>query len=561
MRNNLTILYLLFVSLAAYGALPNQKRQLPELRKPVDIPAVLAGNFGELRPNHFHSGVDFKTQGRTGWDVHSAYDGYVSRVSVSPWGYGRAVYVTHPSIGLTTVYGHLEAFAPEIDKKVKARQYELEQFDVDMEFPPEQFPVKKGEVIAVSGNAGHSFGPHVHFEVRENETGYALDPIPFMRSIFKDNASAEVRHIGLYPHNDEGVVNGQTKGSVLPAAEVSKGFNAWGKVIPAINAFDRMTGTSNVYGVKYLTLKVDDKIIYERVVDRFEMEETRAVNTLAFYGDVVNRGRWMMWTYEPPTQPLGTMIKTTDSGIITIDEERPYKCTFTLTDEFGMTKNVNFVIHGKRQELPEVKHSEWLLDHRGVHYFNVEDVKVEIPAGVLYSDAWINVTTEPSESYLSPIAKIGNPEVPLANDISIELPIKKEVSDPAKLCLVRLSGNSRSAVEAKYDERKVKAEVSRFGTYAVTTDTEAPTVRPINLQQWGRNNKVAVKISDNLSGIESYRGEIDGRFVLMELDGKSGTLAYDLRSGRVKRGSNHSLKVTVTDACGNQTVYNQNFKW
>ncbi|MDE6266665.1 MAG: M23 family metallopeptidase [Muribaculaceae bacterium] len=529
--------------------------------KPVNIPAVLAGNFGELRPNHFHGGVDFKTQGRTGWDVHSADDGYISRISVSPWGYGRAVYVTHPATGLMTVYGHLEAFTPAVDKVVKARQYELRQFAVDMEFPPEQFPVKRGEVIAVSGNAGHSFGPHVHFEVRETETGYALDPIPFMRDIFNDKVAPEVRHLGLYPHGDEGVINGEIKGAVLTAAEAQKGFTAWGKVIPAINAFDKMTGTANIYGVKYLTFSVDGKTIYERVIDRYDMEETRAVNTLAFYGDVVNRGRWMMWTYVPPSQPLGFMIKTGNNGILDITEERPYKCEFTLTDEFGNTRHVPFTIRGKRQDIVPVEHAAWRLDYRGYNYYNVDGVKVEIPSGVLYDDIWFNVSTTSSENYISPIVKIGDPTVPLANDITVEIPVTETVSDPSKLCLVRIGGSSRSAIGAEFTGSSMKADVNRFGTYAVTTDATAPTVRPLNPQQWGRNNRVAVKISDNLSGVETYSGEIDGRFVLMELDGKSGTLTYDLNAGRVKRGGDHKLTVTVTDGCGNRTVFNQNFRW
>lgn len=550
-----------FIVLALF-ALTAGGQQKQQLRKPVDIPPLLAGNFGELRPNHFHAGVDFKTQGRTGWDVHSADDGYISRISVSPWGYGRAVYVTHPASNLTTVYGHLESFTPAVDKVVKARQYELEQFAVDMEFPPEQFPVRRGDVIALSGNAGHSFGPHVHFEVRDNRTGFALDPIPFMRDIFNDRTAPEVRHLGLYPHGDLGIVNGTRNSALLAANETAKGFTAWGKVIPAINAFDRMTGTANIYGVKYLTLTVDGKTLYERVIDSYEMDETRAVNTLAYYGDVVNHGRWMMWTYVPPTQPLGFMIKATDSGVIDINEERPYKCVFTLTDEFGNTRQVPFTIRGKKQEITPQEHDAWRLDYRGCHYYNVDDIRVELPSGVLYDDIWFNVTSAPADGYISPVVKIGDPAVPLANNITIELPVSGSVADPSKLCMVRLSGNSRSAVSAEYTpEGRMRADVNRFGRYAVTTDATPPTVRPVNQQQWTRNNKVAVKISDNLSGVETYRGEIDGKFVLMELDGKSGTLSYDLRAGKVTRGGNHKLRVTVTDACGNRTEYTQNFRW
>lgn len=559
MRHFLTIIIIAAIASTTSLEGAEKEAEVPQLRRPVDIPSLLAGNFGELRPNHFHSGLDFKTQGRTGFDVHSVDDGYVSRASVSPWGYGRAIYVTHPSTGLTSVYGHLEGFCPAVDKAVRARQLESQQFAVDVHFTPDQFPVKRGDVIAKSGNAGHSFGPHVHLELRETETGYAVDPIPYMRGLFNDKAAPEVRHVGLYPR-ENGVVNGGSKGVVLTLAEASKGFTAWGDVVPAINAFDRMTGTANVYGVKYMTLSVDGRVVYERVIDRFEMDETRAVNTLAYFGDVVNRGRWMMWTYVPPSQPLGFMIKANDSGIVTIDQERPYKCEFTLTDEFGNSRKFPFTIHGKRQEITAPEHKEWLLDYRGYNYYNVDNVKVELPAGVLYDNTWFNVTATPSDSYLSPVVKIGDPTVPLANNITIELPVEGKVADPTKLCMVRISGGSRSAIGGEYEESgHMKADVNRFGTYAVTTDVTAPTARMVSPKLWGRNNRISVKIGDNLSGVESFRGEIDGKFVIMEFDGKSATLTYDLNGSGLKRGTQHELKVTVVDGCYNTTVVTQKF--
>lgn len=156
---------------------------LPSLAKPLDIPLILSGNFGELRNNHFHSGLDFKTQGRIGFPVHSAADGYVSRVVVSPWGFGRAVYITHPELGITTVYGHLDSFSPAIDRRVRDIQYEREQFSVDLSFKPGEIPVTKGERIATSGNAGSSGGPHLHMDVRDTESEDPLDPCPISSSI------------------------------------------------------------------------------------------------------------------------------------------------------------------------------------------------------------------------------------------------------------------------------------------------------------------------------------------------------------------------------------------
>ncbi|MDE6073021.1 MAG: M23 family metallopeptidase, partial [Muribaculaceae bacterium] len=225
----------------------------PAVGRPLDIPAVFAGNFGELRPNHFHSGLDFKTQGRTGLPIKAIDDGYVSRCIVSPWGFGRAIYIVHPSTGLTSVYGHLENFSDKIDNVVRDLQYQNETFTIDLDFEPDEIPVKRGEIIALSGNAGSSGGPHLHMDIRDTATGDALDPMEFYRDIVNDNVAPEVRNLGLYPITDKGIVNGNTDGIVLAPNEFSKGFTAWGRVTPAINAFDRMTGTGNIYGVKYLT--------------------------------------------------------------------------------------------------------------------------------------------------------------------------------------------------------------------------------------------------------------------------------------------------------------------
>lgn len=530
------------------------------LYPPLKIPAVLAGNFGELRPNHFHSGIDFKTQGRTGLNIYCADDGYVSRVLVSPWGFGRAVYVVHPGCGLTTVYGHLMAFSSKIDKIVRAKQYEQETFTIDIEFEPGEIPVKRGEVIALSGNAGSSAGPHLHMDVRDTETGDPLDPMVYYKSLFKDTTKPEVRELALFP-TDSGVVNGGTKPVIISTKEASHDFEAWGNVIPGITAYDRMDGTTNIYGVKYMTFEVDGETVYSRTVDRFSFDDTRAVNTLAEYGGVT-AGKWRMWTYIPPSQPLSYMIKAENSGIITIDEERDYKCAFTLKDEFGNTTVKRFTIRGVPCEIPSCGMKGVKLDYNGSHSYNVDGVKVALPAGVLYDDIDFEVKQASSCDYLSNIITIGNIADPLASNIDIEIPIAHDtIPDKSKYCLVYLKGNRRSAVAAKYSNSKMCAKVNRFGKYAVTTDVSAPKITPVNKAKWAVRGIVTLKISDNLSGIETYRCELDGKFALFELDGKTGQISFKLDSSRFKKGRNHTLKVVVTDACGNCNTQTYKFKW
>lgn len=551
------------MELTAKSQTPQRKSaegELPRLALPLDIPLLLSGNFGELRRNHFHSGLDFKTQGRTGLSVRSADDGWVSRIVVSPWGFGRAVYVTHPSTGLTTVYGHLEAFSNAIDKRVRDEQYARETFSVDMDFLPGEIPVKRGETIGRSGNAGSSGGPHLHMDVRDTRTGDPLDPMPYYRSHIKDNTAPEVRAIALYAEEGEGTVTGQ---SVLAPAKASQGFTAWGAVVPAIKAYDRMTGTTNIYGVKHLALEVDGKEVYRRTIDRFSFDDTKAVNTLTDYAGVVNNGSWMMWTRIPGAEPLGDMIRTVDRGIIMIDEERDYKCRWILEDEHGNRRVQPFTIHGRKAEIPAARRRGNLIDRRGRNTFNVDGATVTFPKGTFYDDCYVTISAAPSDKYLTPVYTVGDASIPVSGEfsLSIDMPATA-LGDPSKLCLVRINPKGGVArVDATYADGRMEGRPSALGRFAVTTDTVAPKVRPVKPETWGRTGRVKYVISDNLSGIKTYSGTIDGKFALFELDGKSATATFVMDPSRFSKGKKHEVVMTVTDACGNTATGRNTFTW
>lgn len=533
---------------------------VPQLRVPLDISLLLSGNFGELRNNHFHSGVDFKTKGVTGLPVYAAADGYVSRVVVSPWGFGRAVYLTHPELGLTTVYGHLESFSQAIDTPVRKRQYDDETFSVDLEFGPGEITVKQGTVIGRSGNAGSSGGPHLHMDVRDTATGHALDPLHYYRTKVADNVAPEMRAVALYPR--EGMVNGGNKPVYLTPQTLSQGFTAWGRVVPGIKAYDRMSGTTNIYGVKYLTFKFDGREIYRRVIDRFDFNNTRAVNTLVDYGDVVNKGSWVMITEQPEAMPLNGMITSEGNGSVEIYEERDYPCEFIMEDEHGNRRSVKFTITGKSTGIvPDIADGELLaFDRDNMHVDG--GVTVDIPAGTLYGDAIFSIDSTEAPGYKSRRFRIGDTSVPLAGNYRVIIPIDSDdIPDKSKYCLVRFNGKKRTSVSSAYHDGAVEAKVNRFGEYAVAVDTVAPLVKPVKPLAWGKNARVTYKISDALSGITSFRGEIDGKFALFELDGKTGTVTFRMDPSRFTRGKSHRVVMTVTDACGNVTTARSRFTW
>ncbi|EJX04524.1 peptidase, M23 family [gut metagenome] len=260
-----------------------------QYRPPLDIPILLSGNFGELRSNHFHSGIDLKTQGAVGKAIHTAQKGYVSRISVSPWGYGNALYVSHPD-GTTTVYAHLKSFSKKIAAYVKRKQYEQERFNVDLRVDPDSLTVDTDEIIALSGNTGSSGGPHLHFEIRDSKSGEVWDPLPYYADYINDTKAPKIQGIQIQPVQGKGVVNNSSKRLELKPATTNGGgdriataIKAWGEIGIAVKAYDYMDNTSNIYGVKEITLEADSQVVFHSFLDKFAFDETRYLNSYTDY--------------------------------------------------------------------------------------------------------------------------------------------------------------------------------------------------------------------------------------------------------------------------------------
>ena len=265
--------------------LSNSQMAYPKdyFRKPLDIPLILSGTFGELRSNHFHSGLDIKTQKRTGLKILASAEGYVSRIKISHWGYGKALYITHPN-GYTTVYGHLKKFSPEIEEYVKKRQYEKESFVIQLFPKSDELKVEKGELIAFSGNSGSSGGPHLHYEIRD-ANAKPINPMYFGIDI-ADTKKPEVRAGVVYSFGDTSHVNQsnsiknlvlkkQTDGSLL-----ANKITAYGTIGFGINAIDRQDGALNHNGIFDLEMKVNGTTVYHHSVNTFSFSESRYINSL-----------------------------------------------------------------------------------------------------------------------------------------------------------------------------------------------------------------------------------------------------------------------------------------
>ncbi|WP_417148183.1 M23 family metallopeptidase [Phocaeicola plebeius] len=541
----------MILALVLGGMLSAQAQHVQESKfcSPFDFPILLSANFGELRPNHFHNGLDIKTQGVTGKPIHCIADGYVSRVAVLHGGYGQAIYVTHPN-GLTSVYGHVISFAKNIQACVRQYQYAHETFVCDLKFQPGQFPVKKGDIIALSGNEGASAGPHLHLELRRTETGEYIDPMPYFKHLLKDSKAPVGSLIGIYPIQGKGVVNGASHKKLLAIGNLKQPVHAWGEIYTGISAKDYMDGTSNFYGVHSVTLYVDSVQVFNSTTDKVLPDENRMINGFTDYEELTRTRRLIMRSYKLPGNRLRLLHTNENRGAVTIDEERDYHFRYVLEDNFGNRRTYQFIVKGKRQDIPEYKpEANEMLYWNRTNVIQKPGMELVVPRYHVYENVPLRTDMRGDSSRIAfdYILDAGRTPIHSYCDLSIGLR-HMPVADTTKYYIVQKAGKWRSSMGGKYASGWIKTRVRSLGTFSVDVDTIAPQITPIGQGGWRTSRNIRFRIKDMESGIGSYKVYIDGKFVLFGL--KKGILVIQ-DPEKVKKGVPHKLEVTVTDQCGN----------
>lgn len=542
-----------------------QTANAQKLRSPVDIPVLLSGNFGELRSNHFHSGIDFKTQGVVGKTIHAVSDGYVSRISVSPYGYGNALYITHPD-SITTVYGHLVQFNDSIAAYVKQEQHKAEKFQVDLTLSPYQFPVKKGDIIALSGNTGSSGGPHLHFEIRNTETEELLDPIEHYKSKITDTNPPRIQSVMICPVEGKGAVNGTSNTRIFNITTNKKGtrtlsgkIEAWGEIGFAVKAFDYMDGVNNIYGVKEITLTADDTILFYSTLDRYSFDETRYLNSFTHYEEWKERRVFYIKNFIDPGNRL-RFTEATNRGILTINEARTYHLTYKLADAFGNNTILQFEVIGKEQPIPEpdITGTEF-FPYYSDNKFGAKGIRLSILRGNLYKDLYFKYSIQEDSAGYAGIHSLHNQPVPLHKNAQLSLRIQNDTARiTSQYGIVKVQNGYQAWMGGSYRDGWIDATIKELGSYTIATDNTPPQITPVLPAQWIQKSKFTFKITDNLSGISQFTGRIDGNFVLFEFDGKTATLSHKFDRRKYASGP-HNLELIVSDACNNKAVYNYAF--
>jgi len=527
--------------------------------KPLDIPLILSGTFGELRSNHFHSGLDIKTQKRTGFNVYSSAKGYVSRIKISNWGYGKALYITHPN-GFTTVYAHLKKFSPKIEEYVKQRQYEKESYEIQLFPKANELKVEKKEVVAFSGNSGSSGGPHLHYEIRDSNAR-PINPMYFGIDI-PDSKNPEIRAAVAYSFGESSHVNQSNNIKELSLKRqpdgtlLAKRIEAYGTIGFGINAIDRQNAALNNNGLFDLEMKVNGISHYKHTVSTFSFNETRYINTLIDFNRFYKKRQRIQKCFVEDANKLSIYKNLKDKGFLKIKDGVSYKVEITAKDFKGNSTKLIIPVKGKKDSIQyrkKVKTTPYLFKKEEFNTISDSTVTVAFPKRSFYKDVYFDFKHEED------VVKLHNAGTPLHKNFTLTFDVSrysKEEQD--KLFIARLTTKGKPYYSrTRRKENKLYTLNRTLGNYALFSDNQKPEIKPINFKndQWLTNyNFLKLRIYDKLSGIKSYRAEIDGEWILMEFDAKRGLLTYDFNDKELS-GEKHTLKLMVVDNVNNTNTY------
>lgn len=547
-----------------------QTRQYPQnfFRYPLDLPPATAGSFGELRANHFHSGLDFKTNGHTGYPVHAAYDGYVSRLRVQFGGFGNAIYITHPN-GYTTVYGHIERFAPEMEALVRQQQYLQQSFTVDFNLPPLQLQYCKDDVIAWSGNAGASAGPHLHFEIRDTQTEETINPQLFGLTIPDKIAPSLgticIYHLGDAPFSEKTIrqfiaIKGAAGQYHLTRPQV---IHVSGQTGFGITATDLNSASFNHNGIYAIELKLDGTTVFTFAAERFAFDQTHAINAFIDYPTFMKTHRFIQKCFILPGSKVSLYPQSVNRGLINFTDHATHEVEYVVKDIAGNTSSLQLKV---KSDPPPPAQTNAMLDAKSTFFhfdrqneFSTGQLKVIIPPGNLYDDLAFTYATLPAKpGAFSVIHRIHNKFTPINDTYQLWIKPDNTIGQYAgKAVIVNTDGACEGG---NYEDGYVKADARTFGDFYIKLDTVPPVIHPLNIRngaQMAKMKRIAFKIGDNLSGIKTYNGKIDGKWVLMEWDYKTRVLSYKFDSTLTP--GKHIIDLTVIDNKDNFSQFNAYF--
>jgi len=543
---------------------------------PMSIPLTLTSGFGEIRPNHFHSGIDVSTAGKN-QAILAIEKGYVSRIKVSVSGYGNALYINHPN-GLTSVYAHLSEFNDTLNQYKSFIQQQSREYEVDILLDSSDFPISRQQFIGWSGNTGSSTGPHLHFEIRDQTSQNILNPLLFGFGE-KDFTAPEISAVSVFPMESYGLVNNvqstlniplvinkKSKKKGLPSNEKLPQVSGW--VGFGFQGGDVIGKIQNKTGIFKVQLFVDSQEVFQARFDQFSFDETRSVNTYQDYAERLRSKRKIQRCVMPSYSMIGIYKRNRNRGYFYFDEDRTYEITYLLSDLNENSTRFSFNVKGQIPQIENFKkrvNADYQMILPGIlQTVSLPDFEAEFQSESLFDTTWLKLIRHNQLSGISPIIELGSKFIPINQAVRIRFKPKIGYDSLKNKCIIaRKSGNSFSGLKSTWSNNWLEAETREFGDFQVLIDSIAPTIKVVPQVILKKRKKIVVKptasgtihllIKDELSGITSIQSQLDGNWILLEPGNNVGEWNYhfpdELNSGM------HSLKIESIDAAGNTNQF------
>ena len=553
--------FLIFPFILAFFPLSSIAQTVPSegYHSPIGIPLVLSANFGELRPNHFHMGVDFKTNNKIGYNLYSITDGFVSRIKVSPYGYGKVVYIDHPN-GITSVYAHCSEFKGTVDSIVRATQEREQNYEVEIFPKKNEISLKKGDVFALSGNTGSSTAPHLHFEIRDTKTEAAMNPLVFGFDV-ADSKAPEIRGVKVYSLTNDGyripgksTVRTVTKGTygyyvggdkiTLPSNFCTKS----GGIGIAIDVIDRLDGAPNQCGLYGSILIVNGDTIFGQKTDRVPFESTRYVNSHTDYEDYSLSSKKYHKCFKTTQNSLPIYDYGTN-GVLKCAPGDVLKIVYIAFDPKGNKTELKFDIEVSAGAInPQDGIAIDLTYLQPGYSLQLESDKRKVEFGIetVYEPLQLN------ESKLN--TEIGTAAEPVHNAFKIKVKAAENPDGKQYIEMITEKGRRRTMM-ADYQDGWFFAESKYFGRYTLKRDTIPPTISTLNFKEtitFTTASKLTWKIVDGQTDISDYDIFIDDKWYLIEYESKGSYVTFDRPADMI---GSKELKLIVTDQAGNSSTW------
>jgi murein DD-endopeptidase MepM/ murein hydrolase activator NlpD len=529
---------------------------------PVKAPVGIVANFGELRPNHYHMGLDVRTNQRQNIPVVAAAAGYIAKVKIEPWGFGRAIYINHPN-GLTTLYAHLNNFYPALETYITNLQYKTKSWEQFVDIPANLFIVQQNDLIAYSGNTGGSQGPHVHFEIRDTKSDKVLNPLLFGFAL-ADNVPPKLSRLALY---DRCKSTYEQAPRFIPISGNGKNYKAatiianTDKVSFAIGATDAMNATPNPNGIYSATIYDNGVKNVAFTLDSIDYTDTRYLNANIDHKTKFNGGPWLQHVAKLDGYPVGTYQPYAGNGVILLTDDQPHQIKIVVQDAYGNSTTLEFAVQRKLgYQTPPIKDSalvgkKILFTPTYGNIYEGDFARCYLPEGAIY-DSFRFTYSYVKDVNGNPIHTLHTPAVPVHTSFPVSL--RQTCAQPNKMVMRRFWYGKQDFKKPTIYKDWYTANFKSLGNYQLIEDTEAPKIQALGITNGANLSKaisIKFKITDNTEDL-TFEALLDDQWLRFSYD-KGEIFIYQF-DDKCTPGP-HTLKIKATDCVGNTTTATYNF--